>query len=96
MIYASYEVFAAEMKPVGARYQVAVTQYRARLIDDAAFLAVRKERDAMLAVWDNQPSIPTLEPVRDLEISHPQFTLPASEFTLTAPAETDATQTTLF
>jgi len=43
-----------------------------------------------------QPSIPTLEPVRELEISHPQFTLPESEFTLTAPAETDATQTLLF
>jgi hypothetical protein len=43
-----------------------------------------------------QPSIPTLEPVRDLEISHPEFELPESEFTLTAPAETEATQTSLF
>ncbi len=52
--------------------------------------------------WDcsfvdvSQPSIPTLEPVRDQEIAHPQFALPESDFTLTAPAETDATQTSLF
>jgi len=49
--------------------------------------------------WDldpDQPALPGAETVRGAEVPHPAFDLPAAEFTLTAPAETQPTQTDLF
>jgi hypothetical protein len=61
--------------------------------------AVRVERWAgqiRLTEADTWPALPGAEHVRGLELALPQFALPAQSFTLTAPAETQPRQSSLF